>query len=98
MNALIALLIAALPVAAQAADSNCRVSETPERYEVICEGEPRTKQANLPAEKEELAVGRGKHRPQGGSMDNARGERMRTIKEQRQQETSPPVKPDMKNP
>lgn len=92
MNAFIVLLIAVLPIAAFAAGTDCRVNETLERYEVVCEGEPAAKTVKPQAEAEEVAAARGKHRPSGNSLESARAARTKVMIEQRQQEANSPVR------
>ena len=89
MNTFMILLILTLPFAAFAADTDCRIKETVERYEVVCEGEP-VKALTSPSNVNTEPLTRGKHRPVGGRLEKERTVRTKTIMEQRQQESDPP--------
>lgn len=89
MNTFITVLILTLPFAAFAAGTDCRIKETAERYEVVCEGEPVKALASPPNVNSEPLT-RGKHRPLGNRLEKERTVRTKTIMEQRQQESDPP--------
>jgi hypothetical protein len=70
-----------LPCFANAAADDCHVSETTERYEVICTGEPVGSSSKVSKEEVVTPV-KGKHRPQSSSMATEKSMRMKRIREQ----------------
>jgi len=89
MNTFITLLILTLPFAAFAAGTDCRIKETAEKYEVVCEGEP-VKALTPPSNVTIEPLTRGKHRPAGDRLEKERTVRTNMIKDQRQQESDSP--------
>jgi hypothetical protein len=73
---------------AWAAETDCKVVETAERFEVACTGDPSSKNEQLPAEVTITPV-QGKHRPNPQFMDEEKSSRMKQIKEQRQPASAP---------
>ncbi len=67
-----------LPGFVVAVPNDCRVVETPERYEVVCTGDAVLKGATVPAEAKVLPV-QGKHRPLPQQMENERAMRLKSM-------------------
>lgn len=79
-----------VPVTAFATDP-CRYIEKADHFEVVCVGNPAVPTSNVSADKDEIPVVRGKHRPQSRYMSAARESRLKVIAEQRQKDTESPV-------
>lgn len=77
----LAAVLILLPCFANAAADNCHVSETTERYEVVCTGEPVGSGSKVSIEEAVTPV-KGKHRPQSSSMTTEKSMRMKRIQEQ----------------